>query len=165
MVAIAIDRTREIIYGKKLTLQEARKIIFGIWLWSIATSSPQIYEYSAYVKYDEEYNITSCGSHDIVENFETIYASVVIVISYVIPLVLITINYARIIIFVWKAGNTLAAIESQVLKKRMRIVRLLITVTVVFVLLWSPYFVLFGMEVLLSIVKNSRYTHDQFDLD
>lgn len=147
MVAIAIDRAREIIQGFKLTVRAAIQAISCIWIWSLAVSSPQLYEYSVYDKIEEEYNITSCGSHDIVENFETVYAAVVIVISYAIPLVLITISYARTIIFVWKAGNTLAASQSQVLKKRMKIVRLLIVITVVFAFLWSPYFVLFGIEV------------------
>ncbi|XP_052075698.1 neuropeptide FF receptor 2-like isoform X1 [Mytilus californianus] len=151
MVAIAVDRFREIIKRHKLLSKQAMYVIMVSWVWSVVVSSPQLYEYSVYSNYDEEYNVTSCGSHDIVENFETVYAVIVIVLSYVVPLILITISYVKIMIFVWKTGKNVAGKESQVLKKRMKIVRLLITITVVFALLWSPYFALFGMEEILGL--------------
>lgn len=147
MVAIAVDRFREIIRNRKLLPKQALYIITVLWIWSVTVSSPQLYEYSVYRKYEDKYNITSCGSHDIIEHFETVYAAIVIVLSYVVPLILVTISYVKIMIFVWKAGKTVAGKESQVLQKRMKIVRLLITITVVFALFWSPYFVLFGIEV------------------
>jgi len=147
MVAIALDRFREIVQAHKLSQENAIYVISGIWIWSIAISAPQLYEYSAYVKYEEEYNITSCGSYDIVEHFETIYATIIIILSYAIPLIAITICYIRTMMFVWKAGKTIAGIESQIFKKRVKIVKLLILITVVFAVLWSPYFIVFGIEV------------------
>ncbi|CAC5396660.1 NPFFR2 [Mytilus coruscus] len=151
MVAIAVDRFREIIKNRKLLPKQALYIITLLWIWSVTVSSPQLYEYSVYQKYEDKYNITSCGSHDIIEHFETVYAAIVIVLSYAVPLILITISYVKIMIFVWKAGKTVAGKESQVLKRRMKIVRLLITITVVFALFWSPYFVLFGIEEILGL--------------
>lgn len=107
---------------------------------------PQLYEYSTYRKEEDEYNITSCGAHGIVENFETVYACVAIVLSYAVPLIIITICYFKIMRYVWKVGKTSSENDIQVLK-RMKVVKILLLITIVFILLWSPFFVLFGMEV------------------
>lgn len=147
MVAIALDRFREIVQTHKLSQKKAIHVISGIWIWSITISAPQLYEYSVYVKYEKEYNITSCGSHDIVEHFETIYATIIIILLYAIPLIIIAICYSRTMMFVWKAGKTIAGMESQIFQKRVKIVKVLILITVVFAVLWSPYFILFGIEV------------------
>ena len=144
MVAIALDRFREIVKQQKLMTKNVVYIISGIWIWSVMVSAPQLYEYSIYERYEHGQNVTSCGSHDIVEHFETIYAIVIIVISYTLPLILITVSYAGILAYIWK---TVDGRVSEHLQIKMKIVRVVVIITVVFILLWSPYFVMFGMEV------------------
>ena len=72
-----------------------------IWLIALVTSAPQLYEYSVYEEVEEEddgtnYTKQECGSHDILENFEVIYAIIVVSVSYVIPGVILIINYTMI---------------------------------------------------------------------
>ncbi|VDH95133.1 G protein-coupled receptor 103 [Mytilus galloprovincialis] len=150
MVAIAVDRYKEILKLEKLTTVRTSNIVLGTWIWSLVISSPQLYEYSTYRKEEDEYNITSCGAHGIVENFETLYACVAIVLSYAVPLIIITICYSKIMRYVWKVGKTSSENDIQVLK-RMKVVKILLLITIVFILLWSPFFVLFGMEEILGL--------------
>ncbi|XP_063443091.1 QRFP-like peptide receptor [Mytilus trossulus] len=150
MVAIAVDRYKEILKLEKLTTKRASNIVLGTWIWSLVISSPQLYEYSTYRKEEDDYNITSCGAHGIVENFETLYACVAIVLSYAVPLIIITICYFKIMRYVWKVGKTSSENDKQALK-RMKVVRILLLITIVFVILWSPFFVLFGMEEILGL--------------
>lgn len=58
--------------------------------------------YSVYSKVDQEANTTrvACGSEGTPEHFETIYASIVFCIGYLIPLLLIIINYTCIIVYI-----------------------------------------------------------------
>ena len=71
-----------------------------IWILAIASSCPQLYEYSVYEEIEEEdgVNITeqACGSHGIVEHFETLYSIVVVIVMYVIPGLLLVINYSML---------------------------------------------------------------------
>ena len=81
--------------------------LVAIWLLSLAGSSPQFYEYSLYEHFEEEENETeiACGSHGIAENFESIYAGVVVCIAYILPLVVIILNYSNLAYFLWKVSD------------------------------------------------------------
>ncbi|KAK3610004.1 hypothetical protein CHS0354_032350 [Potamilus streckersoni] len=158
MVAIAIDRCQTIVRNRRLQVQHSLWIITGIWL--ISVSSPQLYEYNMHYNSKENRTafIKECGSHGIVKNFQTIYAACVFLIAYAIPTVLLLVGYTCIIIHIWKTslilrnqGPSEHAVNSPGLsnpftKKKTRVLKMLITIVVVFILLWTPYFVAFAFE-------------------
>ena len=151
MVAISFDRYFSIVHQKNIDRKKALIIIVLIWVISIATTAPQMYEYSIYQKNETEPNgefeiEIACGSHGIAENFETIYASIVVAVCYLGPLLLMSVNYVNVGKFLWSAGG--GAVNGTVSKQRVRIVQMLASVSVVFALLWLPYFTLFTMEVI-----------------
>ncbi|KAL3859204.1 hypothetical protein ACJMK2_009433 [Sinanodonta woodiana] len=160
MVAIAVDRYQVIVKNSLLKIQRAFWTIAGIWVFSVIVSSPQLYEYNIY--YTSMENSTAftkeCGSHAVVKNFETIYAGCVFLIAYAIPLAILLFGYTCIIIYIWKTSSNLRRQHEvrQVVnsigfcnplsKKKIRVLKMLITIAVVFILLWTPYFVTFAME-------------------
>ncbi|KAL3859207.1 hypothetical protein ACJMK2_009436 [Sinanodonta woodiana] len=160
MVAIAVDRYQVIVKSWRLQVQRALLTIVGIWVFSVFVSSPQLYEYNIY--YTSRENRTAfnkeCGSHEIVKNFETIYAVCVFVIAYVIPLAILLFGYSCIIIYIWKTSFNLQrqhqvrqvinsiGFSNPLSKKKIRVLKMLITNAVVFILLWTPYFATFAME-------------------
>lgn len=154
MTVISFERYFAIVHQKNFTIRATLLVILAIWIVSFATSAPQLYEYSAKVVPDEYGNGThlSCGSHDIPENFETIYASIILAISYVIPLLLISTNYFRLVAFLYRVSKiNKGANPGQggytVNRDKVRVLRMAIVLTSVFTLLWLTYFVLFTIEV------------------
>lgn len=154
MVAISFDRLFAITQQKLMRFRVTACVIALIWVISLATSAPQLYEYSVSVKVEEYDNDThvSCGSHDIPENFETVYASIVLVVSYILPLILIAANYGRLVVFLYKKSNPSTGTRvgqggNQVMRSTVKVLKLLICLTVIFIILWMPYFILFTIEV------------------
>ncbi|XP_041376757.1 histamine H2 receptor-like [Gigantopelta aegis] len=151
MVVMSFDRHVAIVYQKILTQMQAVLLVGLVWMISMAMTGPQIYEYSTYHKFDADDNETevACGSHGIEENFELIYASCVVALCYFLPLALIIINYVRVVAFLKKVTRESSmgqSVTSVVSKATVNVLRMLITVTAVFALLWLPFFVLFTME-------------------
>ena len=71
------------------------------------------------------------------------YASLVLTLAYLLPLALLSRNYVIVIFFVTKKARLL---QGQVSRAKIRVLRSIITVTVAFVVLWLPFFVLFTIE-------------------
>ena len=152
MVVMSFDRHISIVYQRNLSQVQAVLMVGMVWVISMAMTGPQIYEYSTYVKFEEQENETeiACGSHGIPENFELIYASCVVALCYFLPLTLIIINYVRVVTFLKKVtreSSISQSVTSVVSKATVNVLRMLITVTAVFALLWLPFFILFTMEV------------------
>lgn len=155
MVILSVDRYRLIVRQDHLHHRHHRIAILIIWVLGIALASPTIYEYNLYEKVDEEYTnttIIACGSKGIVENFEMCYSIIILVMSYGIPLLIIAGCYSRVLVHVWKNTMKVNGPEQnsgggQLMKIRVKIMKMLFTMTLVFALLWAPFFVLFTMEV------------------
>lgn len=153
MVALAIDRYRAIVTVKQMSIRDALIVVGVNWVIAISVSAPQLYEYSVYEKYEDHSNSTaiSCGSEGVPEHFETIYAIIVLICSYCVPVAIVVVCYTSTMVYIWKSSKQFNANKlnnsGQVMKKRMRVLKMLITITVVFAMLWCPYFVLFTIEV------------------
>ena len=167
MVVIAGDRFRVMMKGKTLHHWKCLVVVGIVWLVACIISSPQLYEYRVYYKRDEETNQTQkvCGSEGIVEHFETVYAAIVFVLAYFLPLLILLICYVKISLFVWRHGerfrhtdtetqNNEAAtsqigdqLETRISKRKEKVLKMLITIAVSFIVLWTPYFILFAVKV------------------
>lgn len=170
MVAMAIDRYRAIVTHKTIYRSGALKTIVIIWILSFIVSSPQIYEYNVYrfTEFEDGVNVTftSCGSEGIAENFEKIYASLVLILAYCIPLAVLIISYFRIMAYVWKNSrrfrntaiqtvstvdrsgsgfNPQRRVNAAVSERSYKVLKMLIFITASFTILWTPYFIIFAM--------------------
>ena len=168
MVAMAVDRYRVIVVQKQLYRRGAITAIIAIWITSVFVSAPQLYEYNVYyhTEGDNQNNTyKSCGSEGIVENFETIYASLVFIFAFSVPFIILLVCYTKTLLYVWKHTRRFRRTRIQMsqnssdvdrrndkmLTPRMvKLVKMLVWITATFVVLWTPYFIIFAMTVCTS---------------
>nr|AKQ63069.1 orphan G-protein coupled receptor 63 [Platynereis dumerilii] len=150
MAAISFDRYFSIVRNKHISKTGMIAVLLKIWIISGAFASPTIYEYSVKVEIEEDNTTeTSCGSHGIPENFEKIYATVIVILAYVLPLLMITVNYTQVALFLWKAAKRVGDQQNSagaVKKHKIRITKMLALISAIFALCWAPFFVLFTIE-------------------
>ena len=160
MVAIAADRYRVMVIQRILYRSEAIKAVGVIWLIATILSGPQLYEYNVYEELDRiNSTITTCGSEGIIEHFETGYAAALLVV-YGTALVVLLFSYTKILRLVWDHAKRFRSnqteqpnvlpdtrLEQTISAKKIRVLKNLGSVTVAFVILWTPYFTLFAIKV------------------
>ncbi|KAL5022462.1 hypothetical protein ScPMuIL_001617 [Solemya velum] len=162
MTAMALDRYRTVVHQKTINIKNLYIIIGVIWCISLATSSPQIYEYSVYEKPIEGTNstLTVCGSHGIIEDFELVYSILVLIVAYIVPLGIIVLSYCVLFFFVWKKSNKMKHSmrnrggtyggRGTLSERKRRVLTMTITLTSIFAILWTPYFVTFTIEEIMD---------------
>ncbi|KAH3824567.1 hypothetical protein DPMN_126404 [Dreissena polymorpha] len=98
----------------------------------------------------------ACDSTHVPHGYSLANAITVTLVSYVVPVFLIFFNYIRVSMFVWKKGKQVNAAPNsarnqnfQLFRNRIRIIKLLIVVAVVFAVSWLPFFI-----TLLYAVRN-----------
>ncbi|CAF1226654.1 unnamed protein product [Rotaria sp. Silwood1] len=138
-VAISLDRYFAIIHPlrTKLTHKQTIMIICSIWILSFLVSSPAIRSYSSAAS---SCKIDDTKSH---AKFEWIFFSV----TYVGPIVILTVTYARIAIELWgqTAIGEVTKRQRDSIQSKRKIVKMLIAVVLIFGICWFPqqlYFVL-----------------------
>ena len=166
IIAIAADRYRVMIYRQTPQRRETLITVAIVWVISLCVSAPQFYEYSIYTNVNPVTNRTQthCGSYEIEEDFKVGYASTVFVLSYCVPLVILVICYIRIGLLVWRhakrfresrppssnnnCGQPGTHLEDVITARSVKVLKMLVSITVAFVLLWTPYFILFAIQVI-----------------
>ncbi|KRY87388.1 Neuropeptide Y receptor type 1 [Trichinella pseudospiralis] len=177
LMAIAIDRFILIIYPTKPPLNRchATTMIVAIWTLAISISIPMLLHYNLYkIPYHQDGNVTVwyCGyfCDETWPNLEArqAYGSVVLVLQFIIPLIVITFCYASISLRVGKgvalrqggkmllangagAPDALLTRHKVALKRRQRTNRMLISMVAVFVACWF-------FQVLLNVLRDFNAT-------
>ncbi len=86
----------------------------------------------------------NCGGTEMPYIFHIISGFFLLFIAYLIPLVIICVNYTKLISFILReargAQEDLPGARRTVMKKKMKILKMLIIVTALFALCWLPYF-------------------------
>ncbi|XP_039211064.1 neuropeptide FF receptor 2 isoform X2 [Crotalus tigris] len=156
LVAIAVDRFRSIVYPfkPKLTVWIALMLIAIIWVLAVAIMCPsavmlKLMEEKHFQVILEEDNQTRpiywCREDWPNEDMKKIYTTVLFANIYLAPLSLIVIMYARIGITLF---NTVLASGKQgherhsVYKKKLKVIKMLIIVALLFILSWLPLWTL-----------------------
>ena len=129
---------------KIITTQRALNIILVMWLIPAALQVPWALFFEQKTYTSETDQLTACvpkfPSKDIEAAF---FLGVVFVTCYALPLCFITIFYSLIGLKVWQrnvSGIRGSQTERNIQKQKIRIVRMLITVAVVFALAWLPLY-------------------------
>ncbi|KFW11326.1 Neuropeptide FF receptor 2, partial [Fulmarus glacialis] len=153
LVAIAIDRFRCIVYPfkQKLTISTAVAIIAVIWILAVAIMCPsavmlQVQEekhFRVILGYGNETRpVYWCQEDWPNPGMRKIYTTVLFANIYLAPLLLIIIMYARISVALF---NTLSGSPEQrhsVSKKKQKVIKMLVTVALLFTLSWLPLWTL-----------------------
>ncbi|XP_059176193.1 pyroglutamylated RF-amide peptide receptor-like, partial [Physella acuta] len=138
-MAIGIDRFLVVTFPlrARMSSQRARYTLFIIWLCSLALSSVQLIvgkakDKGSFVDCDEEWS--SSGARRTFTMF-------VLLITYITPLIILAVTYSIVAILLWKRtapGNAHEERDSQQLKAKRKVIKMLVLVVVMFGLCWLP---------------------------
>ena len=171
LVGVSFERNRAIVdsHGKRMTFQKLSVLIILIWIFALAISIPTLLEYSVLVIHQNVNNETtmylSCGSQ-ISNELSLANAIFVFTVSYVVPVIILFKNYLHVAMFVWRRGRRIRDISGDggksfenfhLFKHRIKLVKLLVMVAVIFAIAWFPYFVmlLYAVSIFLHVPYNS----------
>uniref|UniRef100_A0A4W2DTX4 Neuropeptide FF receptor 2 n=1 Tax=Bos indicus x Bos taurus TaxID=30522 RepID=A0A4W2DTX4_BOBOX len=170
LVAIAVDRFRCVIYPfkPKLTIKTAFVIIMIIWVLAIAIMSPSAV--MLHVQEEKNYRVrfnsqdkTSpvywCREDWPSQEMRRIYTTVLFANIYLAPLSLIVIMYGRIGISLFKRKVPHTGKQNReqwhvVSKKKQKIIKMLLTVALLFILSWLPLWTLMMLSDYVDLSAN-----------
>ena len=180
LVCLSYERHGTIIEtgDSRMKFKTLAVLLVFIWLFAFVISLPTLLEYSVHTVETVEHilihdriedKVTShlvCAS-DMSYRYALLNAIFVVLISYVVPVTLMTRNYLEVAMYVWKKGrsvrdNTMTdqsgpdgrfPASLHLYKHRVKLMKLLVMVALIFAVSWLPYFVLYIYAV--SIPMNS----------
>ncbi|XP_019614854.1 PREDICTED: neuropeptide FF receptor 1-like [Branchiostoma belcheri] len=162
LTSIAADRYVVIVHPQKqgLTKKKALLVILGVWIASAAIMAPQaVVSYEKEVLY-ENHTFHICGEFWPSSTSRQSYTAALFSLCYIIPLVAISLLYSKIATKVWfkpppgaadgnsrgTSGEKAASVPVGVAACRMRVVRMVIALVVVFATTWMPLYICWLLE-------------------
>ena len=200
---MSIERYRSIVlsFSVQLSKRKVKYVIALTWLGAVLIGSPTIVEYHVYTAHSGNESYLACGSEGVTREFSILNALMLLFICYVIPLIVICVNYGRIILFILKrtarrdvlginqdiqvpgpsqankpssstgkdpsestrnparsAAVSGGLSNSAVSKNKVRILKMLAIVALLFALSWLPYFtvLIIAVRYFTSVVRCCR---------
>ncbi|XP_041364254.1 neuromedin-K receptor-like [Gigantopelta aegis] len=159
MVTISFERRRAIVLSMDQNPMKIIKMVLpALWIGSFAVCIPTIIEYKEFTIFDNVLNQTEwrCGSIQS-STYSIINAFMLMFVAYIIPLVLVIINYIVIIRFLWETGEDTGATNQRriVAKNRMKIIKMMVIAAALFAVSWAPYFAILAIESIESTLETS----------
>ncbi|XP_045487912.1 neuropeptide SIFamide receptor-like [Pieris rapae] len=151
LVAVSLDRFLAIWWPLKcqITKRRARMMIFFIWVFAVVVTVPWVFFFDLVVVFDESPHVHLCL--DVWPNpiSEVLYFVIGnLIFCYILPMVLITMCYILIWIKVWRRSIPTdtqdAQMERMQQKSKVKVVKMLIAVVILFVLSWFPLYLIFA---------------------
>ncbi|XP_072334868.1 substance-K receptor [Scyliorhinus torazame] len=157
MTAIALDRYIAIIHPLKPRLSSSStKLVIGIiWLLALALAFPQCF-YARIVQAENRVICIVDWPEDVGGQHQLTYQLVVIVLTYLIPLMVMGVTYTKVGITLWASeipGDSTQRYREHLNAKR-KIVKMMIVVILTFAVCWLPYHLYF---ILASFNKDIYY--------
>ncbi|XP_060583527.1 substance-K receptor-like isoform X4 [Ruditapes philippinarum] len=139
-MAIGIDRFMAVMFPlrSRLTKQRTKYAIVVVWVCSIALSSVQ---FNVARASDHDGGIVKCGEEWEDMKSRKIYTVFIFVITYLVPLCILTITYSIVGNILWKRtspGNQDRSRDSKQLQSKRKVVKMLIIVVAMFGICWFP---------------------------
>ncbi|XP_067144390.1 neuropeptide SIFamide receptor-like [Centruroides vittatus] len=150
LVAISVDRFLAICYPLKwqLTRRSARKMIIVIWIFSLLITLPWAIYFRQSPIHSSAPDIQICSEIWPHYQSERLYFLIAnLCLSYILPLCLITACYVAIWCRVWNRsipGEAKAANKDIVQRSKLKVVKMMLVVVVIFILSWLPLYIIFA---------------------
>ena len=157
LVCVSAERQRAITasHEPQMTFNKLTVLIPITWFFALLVSIPTLMEYSVNTIQVGQGNVTkdqlSCGSHRMSRAFSLWNAIFVAVVSYLIPVIMMFKNYIHVACFVLKKGRQVRdttrssgrdMANLQRFRTRIKLVKLLVVVAVIFAASWLPFFIM-----------------------
>uniref|UniRef100_A0A671YAW2 Neuropeptide FF receptor 1 n=1 Tax=Sparus aurata TaxID=8175 RepID=A0A671YAW2_SPAAU len=162
LVAIAVERFRVIVYPlqPKPTVFVAKAAILLIWVLAVLIMCPAASALTVdtvpfhYMVYNDDFNHTfplyTCYENFTNPRMSKVYTAVLLVLIYLVPLSVITVMYSSISV---KLSSSVVAN-----RKKIRVIKMLIVVALLFILSWLP------LWTLMMMTDYAGLDRDQLDL-
>lgn len=143
LLSICIDRFYTIIYplSFKVTRVGARRMILGSWSLGAILSCPTLYFYEL-----ENINGKQQCQQFISNNWDKLfYVIFVTILTFILPVIGITVGYSKVFRYIWRTGiggRTFQRTTNPVPRAKVKMIKLIITVTYVVLIVMTPYFVI-----------------------
>ncbi|KAK3747122.1 hypothetical protein QZH41_006060 [Actinostola sp. cb2023] len=143
LTAIAFERFNAIVFPLRTTMRSRSTIwlISAVWYTAGLVTSPMLFVMTVQTYSNKPYCVEKWKAPLDPEHSPAIYTVVSFVLLYALPLSVITFMYACVVYTVWLRripGNINRSIRKLQRKVRKNVVKMLITVVVVFAIFWLP---------------------------
>ncbi|KAK3090816.1 hypothetical protein FSP39_014913 [Pinctada imbricata] len=169
-MAVGIDRFYAITYPLKarITSSKYKIVITVIWIFAISLSAVQLKVCRVEVMVDPADNqsyVKMCSEvwEDPIKNGREIYTLLILFLTYIIPLTILTITYSIVGCILWRRtapGNSDAVRDQMQLKAKLKVVKMLVTIVLLFGLCWLPlhiFFLVYDFSSIKDLVKNDPH--------
>ncbi|XP_011691919.1 PREDICTED: neuropeptide FF receptor 2 [Wasmannia auropunctata] len=163
LVAVSLDRFLAIWWPLKcqITKRRARMIIVVIWFIALTMTSPWLLFFDLVSIYDDDPDLRFClekWPHP--KDGSLFFLIGNLTLCYVLPMILISLCYILIWIKVWRrhipTDTKDAQMERIQQKSKVKVVKMLVVVVILFVLSWLPLYVIFAVVKLGGNVAESE---------
>ncbi|CAL4133172.1 unnamed protein product, partial [Meganyctiphanes norvegica] len=154
LVAISMDRYRAIIspLRPRMTRFHAKVIIVVIWVMSLLTTLPIAIcstllnpPIPLYIHKNLWVCTEDWGDSTVMQELRATYSVGLMLLQYILPLVVLFFTYSRLCLVVWakrtQIGETPARLD-KIEKSRVKMIKMMVTVVLVYTLCWLPFNVL-----------------------
>jgi len=181
MVVMSIERVRCVLpaRGQHVSMPNTRSIgkrgtiiaLAVIWVLAVILAVPTAVNFDVGVAHDtNNTNHTRLVCHSTWNSFQTSINSLfLLVVSYILPMAVLYVNYGRLAAYLWKQGRTVAAASVQppaidagsqntsragpsaatlTSRSTLRTIKMLGAVSILFLVSWAPYFTIMTIEVI-----------------
>ncbi|CAD6233774.1 GSCOCG00007270001-RA-CDS [Cotesia congregata] len=150
LVAVSLDRFLAIWWPMKcqITKRRARMIIVVIWFIALTATSPWLLFFDL-IKYGDDPEMRFCVERWPRPQDGTLFFLIGnLLLCYVLPMILISLCYILIWIKVWRRNIPTDTKDAQMeriqQKSKVKVVKMLVVVVILFVLSWLPLYVIFA---------------------
>nr|BAO77761.1 PQRFa peptide receptor 1 [Branchiostoma japonicum] len=173
MTAIAFDRYKAIVFPMKerMTIRMMAQIVVGIWVSGVAIMIPQVFvlKVVTYGPPSGDISVSACIEIWPDTTYKQVYTASLFSLVYVLPLLVISYFYCRVM---YKLSATSANQSGHrpnqyaVSRKRVRVLKMLITVVVLFALSWLPLYTCWMLDEFadLSLWQRTIISHYIFPI-
>ncbi|XP_066304233.1 neuropeptide FF receptor 2-like [Branchiostoma lanceolatum] len=151
MTAIAFDRYKAIVFPMedRMSLKRMWQIVGGIWVCGIVIMLPQVFVLQV-VSYgpSADNTVSACIEIWPLDTYRQVYTAALVSLVYVLPLLVISYLYCRVMYKLSSTPSSAGQRPTQfaVSRKRVKVLKMLITVVVLFALSWLPLYTCWMMN-------------------
>lgn len=167
LITIGMNRHQAIVHPLQgMTYKTANKLIFGAWLYSLIVVAPSIYLTNVQYYTVNGTNITKsyCATIPVTTKVGMIYVLSLAFFGYMIPLFALLVLYSKISYSIWRRNSSTNHLRTSrpvqaMLKTRKKVIKMFLTVILVFVITWLPLIIYVGvLESYFGGPKRISYT-------
>ena len=145
LTAIAVDRFLAIMYPLKryVTFQVSYGIMVAVWIVGIAVNSPVLYAHKV-IMYMGEWYCVEIWTPAFTEEASKHFTIVLFTVFYLAPLLTMAVLYSFVVHKLWMRkvpGNPSLANQLRAQKSKKKVLKMLMTVVVLFALCWLPVYI------------------------